>query len=203
MNSKLTMGILSSCQVSVVAFTLMLLLVSQAGGSAHDGRPVVRLVTMESTGVLDGGMTYYVKFLKQLLELAMEDAQERFGRYLDIRFKHIETLCGPSEIGALAAREYYSNAVDVFLGPVCDDGVIPLGYMARAWNVPVISPRGNTRIIRNTTVFPNIISLHPYDKYELVRFTAYLLDLYDWSHITIFVDMDNRLLEATGNSYYE
>ncbi|GFO07276.1 guanylate cyclase [Plakobranchus ocellatus] len=74
--------------------------------------------------------------------------------------------------------------------------------MARAWNIPVISPRGNTRIIRNTTVFPNIISLHPYDKYELVRFTAYLLELYEWQHITIFVDMDNRLLEATGDSYY-
>ena len=74
--------------------------------------------------------------------------------------------------------------------------------MARAWNIPVISPRGNTRIVRNTTVFPNIISLHPYDKYELVRFTAFLLELYSWSHITIFVDKDNRQLETTGNSYY-
>ncbi|KAK3783192.1 hypothetical protein RRG08_046985 [Elysia crispata] len=186
---------------SVVCFLLFLLL-SSASGSQQDGRPVVNLVTMESSGVQDGGMTYHVRFLKPLLDIALEDAHDRFGKYLDIQFKHIETLCGPSEIGALAAKEYYTEKVDVFFGPVCDDGVIPLGYMARAWNIPVISPRGNTRIVRNTTVFPNIISLHPYDKYELVRFTAFLLELYSWSHITIFVDKDNRQLETTGNSYY-
>ena len=101
---------------SVVCFLLFLLL-SSASGSQQDGRPVVNLVTMESSGVQDGGMTYHVRFLKPLLDIALEDAHDRFGKYLDIQFKHIETLCGPSEIGALAAKEYYTEKVDVFFGP--------------------------------------------------------------------------------------
>ena len=112
-------GSLTKTLVSAVCLTLvaLLLAISPASTSEQDGRPVVHLVAMESTGIQDGGATYYVRHLKPLLEIALEDAEDRFGRYLDIRFKHIETLCGPSEIGALAAREYYKSEVDVFFGP--------------------------------------------------------------------------------------
>ena len=79
---------------------------------------------------------------------------------------------------------------------------MPLSYLALEWNLPVITPRGNTRLIRNTTIFPNIISLHPFDKFELVRFTIYLLDKYKWEHLVLFADKDTRVLSTTGDSYY-
>ena len=119
------------------------------------------------------------------------------------RFKHSETICGPQLIGAQAAKEFYLHNVDAFIGPVCNDAVVPLSYMSRNWNVPVLTPRGNTRLIRNTTIFPNVISLHPFDKFELVKFIVYILDKYNWEHITVFVDKDNRVLETTGDSFYK
>lgn len=72
---------------------------------------------MESTGALDGGTTYYVRYLIPLFDMALKDAQEKFGAHLDIRFKHVETLCGPTLIGAQAAEEYFRGNVHVFLGP--------------------------------------------------------------------------------------
>ncbi|GFO07273.1 hypothetical protein PoB_003377800 [Plakobranchus ocellatus] len=98
-------------------FLILVCSLRHVTSSDEDSRPTVHLVAMESTGVQDGGSTYYVRYLQPLLEIALEDARERFGKYLDIRFKHIETLCGPSEIGALAAEEYYKHKVDAFFGP--------------------------------------------------------------------------------------
>ena len=122
---------------------------------------------------------------------------------MDVRFKHEDTPCGPDLVPTQAANEYYTQNVSVFIGPVCNDGVIPLSYMAKIWNIPVITPRGNTRLIRNTTIFPNVISLFPFDKFELVRFTVYLLNKYKWEHLTLFVDKSVRRLETTGDSYYK
>ena len=133
----------------------------------------------------------------------MEDAWDKYREHLDIRFKHEETLCGPRLIGAQAAKEYYTSHVDAFIGPVCNDGLIQLGYMAVNWNIPVLSPRGNTRLVRNTTIFPNIISLHPFGKFELVRFVIYLLDMYNWEHLTVFTDKDSLVLDTTGKSFFE
>ncbi|KAH9504635.1 Nitrogen permease reactivator protein [Bulinus truncatus] len=164
-------------------------------------RPIVHIVVTESSGVLDNGTTYYVRYLKPLLDIALEDAQSQFGDFIDIRFKHVETLSGPSRIGALAAYEYHTNNVDVFFGPVSNEGVVPLAYMALSWNLPVITPRGNDQLSRNSTIFPNIISLHPFDKFELVKFTAQLCQKYAWRHLTLFIDEDKSVMMTTGDIY--
>ena len=106
-------------------------------------------------------------------------------------------------IGAQAAREYYTGHVDAFIGPVCNNGLVQLGYMASNWNLPIVSPRGNTRLIRNTTIFPTVISLHPFGKFELIKFIVYLLEKYRWEHLTVFTDKDNRVLDTTGASFFK
>ena len=143
------------------------------------------------------------RYLKDLFEIAMEDAWSKYRKHLDIRFKHRETTCGPQLIGAQAAEEFYKGHVDAFVGPVCNEALKHLSYMAVNWNIPVITPRGNTRLIRNTTIFPNLISLHPFGKFELIRFVVYLLKKYHWEHLTVFTDKDTMVLETTGKSFYK
>lgn len=93
------------------------ILLMQSVVSTNNTTNVVNIVAMESTGALDGGTTYYVRYLIPLFDMALKDAQEKFGAHLDIRFKHVETLCGPTLIGAQAAEEYFRGNVHVFLGP--------------------------------------------------------------------------------------
>ena len=59
-------------------------------------------------------------------------------------------------------------------------------------------------ITRKKTTFTTFFTLlHPFDKFELVKFIVYILDKYNWEHITVFVDKDNRVLETTGDSLYK
>ena len=48
---------------------------------------------------------------RYLFEIVMEDAWERYRPYMDIRFKHEDTVCGPQMIGAQAARWVELNVV--------------------------------------------------------------------------------------------
>ncbi|KAK0059318.1 atrial natriuretic peptide receptor 1 [Biomphalaria pfeifferi] len=85
-------------------------------GAQNITRKTVNIVVVESTGVQDNGTTYFVRYLNPLLELAMKDSQEKFGEFIDIRMRHVEALSGISQVGAVAAREYYTGEVDVFFG---------------------------------------------------------------------------------------
>lgn len=98
----------------VLAF---IFLTSAVRSAKNSSKPIVNVVAMESTGALDGGATYNVRYLLPLFQMTLEDAKEKFGQYLDIRLRHVETFCGPQLIGAQAAEEYYQRVVNVFLGP--------------------------------------------------------------------------------------
>ncbi|KAH9504637.1 Nitrogen permease reactivator protein [Bulinus truncatus] len=136
---------------------------------------------MESTGALGNLTSFRVNFLRPLLDIAMEDSRAKFGQIFNISYKIVETLPGPQQIGALAAKEYYKNRVDVFFGPV--------------------SPRGNDPLARNNTLFPISVNLHPFDKAALVDFTRYLCQKYGWSHISMFINEDRAILRTTGDAY--
>ncbi|KAH9504643.1 Nitrogen permease reactivator protein [Bulinus truncatus] len=136
---------------------------------------------MESTGALGNLTSFRVNFLRPLLDIAMEDSRAKFGQIFNISYRIVETLPGPQQIGALAAKEYYQNKVDVFFGPV--------------------SPRGNDPLARNNTLFPISVNLHPFDKAALVDFTRYLCQKYGWSHISMFVNEDRAILRTTAEAY--
>nr|KAI8750182.1 atrial natriuretic peptide receptor 1-like [Biomphalaria glabrata] len=160
---------------------------------------------MESSGGQENNISYGVHFLKPLLELALEQAVWTFGDVVDVKYKHVETKPGPTQIGALAAREFYFNAthepVNVFFGPESNEGVVPLAYMAKVWNLPVITPRGNDQSTRNNAVLSNMISLHPFDKLELVKCTIKICQNYNWTSVALFVDIDRKVMNSTSKIY--
>ncbi|KAH9504638.1 Nitrogen permease reactivator protein [Bulinus truncatus] len=156
---------------------------------------------MESTGALGNLTSFHVNFLRPLLDIAMEDSRAEFGQIFNISYRIVETLPGPQQIGALAAKEYYRKRVDVFFGPVSNEGQVTLCYMSQIWNIPVVSPRGNDPLARNGTLFPISINLHPFDKASLVYFTRSLCQKYGWIHVSMFVDVDKNILRTTGEAY--
>uniref|UniRef100_A0A2C9KKX9 Receptor ligand binding region domain-containing protein n=1 Tax=Biomphalaria glabrata TaxID=6526 RepID=A0A2C9KKX9_BIOGL len=160
-------------------------------------KPVVHIVVMESTGAQDNGNTYFVRYLKPLLDLALDDARAMFGDLIDIDMKHVETLSGLSQIGALAAKVFYKDPVHVFFGPASNEGAVTLGFMALHWNLPVLTPRGNDMRLRNITFFPTVVALHPFDKVILTKFIMKLFDKYGWKHISLFVDRDKAVMTST------
>ncbi|KAK6990060.1 Nitrogen permease reactivator protein, partial [Biomphalaria glabrata] len=268
----------------IVTLTLLnIFVISQNQSNPY----TVHIIVMESTGVLFNGTSYRVNFLKPLLELAVEDHQAIFGDFINISYKLVETVPGPSQIGALAASVYYTDKVNVFFGPgeevlsscvclsphtslssrvslesqdrinnisnvrisaedalittseravdigvainaarksidnqkkacttelalvkyratnsrVSNEGVITLSYMALQWNLPVITPRGNDPVSRNNSIFPNIICMHPYDKYDMFKVTMQICQKYDWKHLSLFTDFNKEVMKTTGDVF--
>ncbi|KAH9498464.1 hypothetical protein Btru_007554 [Bulinus truncatus] len=71
--------------------------------------------------------------------------------------------------------------------------------MALAWNLPVIIPRGNDENIRNLSIFPNIVALHPLDKVEVARFLMIICKKYNWKRVTLFVDSSLTVMSTTAD----
>lgn len=79
-----------------------------------------------------------------------------------------------------------------------NEGAAILSYMALAWNLPVIIPRGNDENIRNLSYFPNIVALHPLDKVEVSRFLMTICKKYGWKRVSLLVDSDLTVMSTTA-----
>ncbi|XP_046355748.1 atrial natriuretic peptide receptor 3-like [Haliotis rufescens] len=70
----------------------------------------------------------------------------------------------------------------------CPVSVQTLSYMAKEWNIPVITPAGYKGTLKNKTLFPTLTRLSPFGQEQFAEFTVQLLDSYGWNHIAIIYD---------------
>ena len=77
----------------------------------------------------------------------------------DFKFTYADTKCDPSfgipRIAELiSGNGDLSKKVDVFIGPVCSVVCEPGGYLARHWNIPMISFRCVSDLLSDKSVYP-------------------------------------------------
>ena len=65
----------------------------------------------------------------------------------------------------------------------CSKAVEIVSYMSNQWNVPVITPIGNTENIGDKKVFPRLTRINPTMQSALVTTVFTLLDKYSWGNI--------------------
>ncbi|GFO37650.1 guanylate cyclase, partial [Plakobranchus ocellatus] len=83
----------------------------------------------------------------------------------------------------------------------CSKAVEIVSYMANNWNVPVITPVGNTENIGDKTVFPRLTRLNSNMQSSLVATVFKLLEVYSWKRLALFYDDDFLVGDLLGESF--
>ncbi|KAH9498148.1 hypothetical protein Btru_008389 [Bulinus truncatus] len=157
-------------------------------------------------------------FARQKVLPAIDLAVEQLNVEHDgvIRFKAVndEGSCDKNVVGVAAARISCQHNISIFIGPgkladvlsvklsiTCSRAVEIVAYMANDWNVPIITPVGNTENIGDKSVFPRLTRINPTMQSSIVDVVFYLLRKYGWRHAVFFYDIEETMGDLFGETF--
>ncbi|XP_076462188.1 atrial natriuretic peptide receptor 1-like [Babylonia areolata] len=76
-----------------------------------------------------------------------------------------------------------------------------VGHLANSWNVPIITPVGNTGSIADKTVYPRLTRISRFMQRQFVDMVLLLMNRYKWSHLVIFNDESSLFHDLTGITF--
>ncbi|XP_071165656.1 atrial natriuretic peptide receptor 1-like isoform X2 [Mytilus edulis] len=154
------------------------------------------------TIMLNGGrLPYEYRKSGPAADIALEEIKSLYSELFEVNFifKDAGSECSENGFGAIAAEVYYSNTVDVFIGPGCSFGVDVIGRLAASWNLPVITPVGTNADLANKNNFPTLTRL----SFGMNKFSQMYLSIfrrYNWTDVTIIHDVTHSFFIIAGDS---
>ncbi|KAK0044791.1 atrial natriuretic peptide receptor 1 [Biomphalaria pfeifferi] len=120
-----------------------------------------------------------------------------------IRFKLVsrEGSCEKGGVGVAAAKISCLYNISVFVGPACSRAVEILAYMVNDWNVPLITPVGNTENIGDKSLFPRLTRINPLMQSSIVDMVFWMLDQYRWESAVFFYDIEDTMGDLFGVTF--
>ena len=104
-----------------------------------------------------------------------------------------DTVC--SESGAVGASvNLLRQNVSVFIGPACSKSCVHAGFVAAAYNIPMVSYGCSTTTLSNTELYPNFFRTKPFargSKKSTSLALASIMDNFGWKHGCLAEDIDS------------
>ncbi|CAC5420570.1 ANPRA [Mytilus coruscus] len=134
-------------------------------------------------------------------DIALKEIKSLYSELFDVNYiyKDAGSQCSENGFGAIAADVYYSNRIDVFIGPGCSFGVDVIGRLASSWNLPVITPVGTNADLADKNNFPTLTRL----SFSMNKFSQMYLSIfrrYNWTDVTIIHDVIHSFFIIVGDS---
>ncbi|XP_070181712.1 atrial natriuretic peptide receptor 1-like [Littorina saxatilis] len=87
------------------------------------------------------------------------------------------------------------------LGGCCSTAVAAVGHLANSWNLPIITPVGNTEIIGDKQVYQRLTRLSRFMQGQFVDMMLVLMERYGWNKLVIFNDEATLFHQLTGITF--
>ena len=119
--------------------------------------------------------------------------------YQALDFLFHDTVCSESG-GVAAAVNLMRQNVSVFVGPACSKSCVHSGFVASAYNIPMVSYGCSTTTLSNTGLYPNFFRTKPFargSKGSTSLALAALMDHFKWKHACLAEDIDSVFTPLT------
>ncbi|KAK3769288.1 hypothetical protein RRG08_057857, partial [Elysia crispata] len=136
-----------------------------------------------------------------VMDYAVAKMNEKYRGRIEFRYAWGLGSCDRDVVGVEAARLSCSNNITAFIGPACSKSVEIIGFMANTWNIPIITPIGNTENIGDKTIYPRLTRINPWMQSALVTTVFTLLDMNHWKNVAFFYDDDVMLGDLLGETF--
>lgn len=104
-----------------------------------------------------------------------------------------DTACSESG-GVAAAVNLMQRNVSVFIGPACSKSCQNAGFVAAAYNIPMVSYGCSTTTLSNTKLYPNLFRTKPFargSKRSTSLAIASIMDDFNWKYCCFAEDIDS------------
>ncbi|GFS06198.1 guanylate cyclase [Elysia marginata] len=154
-------------------------------GSSDHASYDLQLPVQVTMAVLEpiGRWSFSLPKLLPVMDFAVAEMNEKYRGRIEFDYAWGLGSCERDVVGVEAARLSCSHNISVFIGPACSKAVEIVSYMANNWNVPVITPIGNTENIGDKTIFPRLTRINPWMQSALATTVFRLLDMYEWTNV--------------------
>lgn len=85
--------------------------------------------------------------------------------------------------------------------PGCSKAVMPLAHMANSWNLPIITPVGNTEIIGNKNQFPRLTRTSYFMQGQFADVAVFLMEEYLWNTVAVINDQGTLFYDLLGLTF--
>ncbi|CAD5112905.1 DgyrCDS2112 [Dimorphilus gyrociliatus] len=166
----------------------------------------VKSITEIKVGVIiisDYGGPYDWKKSGSAIRLAFEKVNSDILNGTDYRVLPIEKQYGPGcdlkQTPAIAAELYYKENVSAIIGPGCSGAMDAVGFMGAVWNLPIISGESAAKRFSHKENYPTLVRM-AYCQCALRRVFGSVLNYFNWTELSLFVDESNEFSSEMANS---
>lgn len=111
----------------------------------------------------------------------------------NLAYKFHDTVCSESG-GVAAAVNLMRENVSAFIGPACSKSCEHAGFVAAAYNIPMVSYGCSTTTLSNTKLYPNFFRTKPFargSKSSTSLALASIMRSFNWNYVCLAEDIDS------------
>ena len=171
--------------VNIVTLGIMFGAFSRA--SEHEVPILVILGENYSSGLLSDVR------IKPAVQVALGEISRRVEEHV---YANFTLKCTYSYVGcsklirsdvAVAVDVHFRGEALAFFGPPCADSLIAIADLSASWNVPVLSPSGDSTVLHDKARFPTLTRT-AYDTGTMNEFVLTLFKQFNWTNCMILHD---------------
>src|SRR2546421_4151314 len=141
-------------------------------------------VNLLGSFVRDANQLVHYEIVKPALEMAVEEANERYRNFLrfSMSVRNDTTNCYMNMAGAVVAEEYFSQRkFHAIFGPSCDQALDHVGRLAAFWKLPLFTAGGLSTQFSDKDTYQTLTRLS-FSVDRVSHFIIKILREHDWHH---------------------